>query len=168
MGFLRQKAAFLSSLFEDEMLDELYRQMSKVVRHKLQNKNDAGDVVQDAWVKILEHQSSLRDYEKLIPWAKTIATNLAYNANRSRRVEAVYDGYVSYLTGTSTSSGPLLLTELSDLLGRLDPATRTLLLYKFYYGFKDEEIADALSVPVGTVKARIHRSKARIKAESQD
>jgi RNA polymerase sigma-70 factor (ECF subfamily) len=60
---------------------------------------------------------------------------------------------------------PDVLLELSELLGRMDPVTRTLFLYKFYYGFKDDEIAAALHLPVGTVKARIHRSKARLKTE---
>ncbi|WP_245987486.1 RNA polymerase sigma factor [Cohnella lupini] len=59
--------------------------MLKVVRHKLWRKNDAGDVVQEAWVRILEKRSTLRNKDKLIPWAKAIASNLASNANRARR-----------------------------------------------------------------------------------
>jgi RNA polymerase sigma-70 factor, ECF subfamily len=153
---------------EEELLVELYRQMLRVVRYKLHNKNDAGDVVQEAWVRILEKHSSLRELDKLIPWAKTIASNLASNANRAKRLEAVYDGYVRYLSSQGSIPEPELLTELSDLLGRLDPQTRTLLLYKFYYGFKDDEIAAAMDVPVGTVKARIHRSKARLKEQARE
>jgi RNA polymerase sigma-70 factor (ECF subfamily) len=153
---------------DEEMLAELYRQMLRVARHKLFNKNDAGDVVQEAWVRILEHRSTLREADKMIPWAKTITSNLASNANRAKKLESVYDGYVRYLTARDSISQPELLAELSDLLGRLDPETRTLLLYKFYYGFKDDEIATALDVPVGTVKARIHRSKARLKEQVRE
>ncbi|TJY41037.1 sigma-70 family RNA polymerase sigma factor [Cohnella pontilimi] len=153
---------------EEELLSELYRQMLKVARYKLYNKNDAVDVVQEAWVRILEHGSTLRDSDKLIPWAKAIASNLASNANRSKKVETIDDDYVRDLSGLGSNSEPELLAELSDLLGRLDPQARTLLLYKFYYGFRDDEIAAALSVPVGTVKARIHRSKARAKQQVRE
>ena len=57
-------------------LDELYRQMVRVVRHKLICKNEALDVVQEAWVRILEKIDTLRESDKLVPWAKTIAANL--------------------------------------------------------------------------------------------
>lgn len=150
---------------EEEMVNELYRQMLKVAKHKLHDKSDAVDVVQEAWVRILEHRDSLRESDKLIPWAKTIAANLASNANRARRLMTIYDHAARYESVRDSASQPELLAELSDALGRMDPVARTLLLYKFYYGFKDEEIAAAFHVPVGTVKARIHRSKARLKAD---
>ncbi|WP_373229041.1 RNA polymerase sigma factor [Cohnella sp.] len=150
---------------EDEVLCELYTQMLKVVRHKLWHKNDAGDVVQEAWVRILEKQSTLRHKEKLIPWAKAIAANLASNANRVRRHERIDDHQELELVGIGSVIEPESMMELSDLLGQLDPVTRTLLLYKFYYGLKDAEIAAALQLPVGTVKARIHRGKARLKTQ---
>ncbi len=167
MSFLRNSDLPPEFLSEEEILAELYRQMLKVARYKLDNKHDAGDIVQEAWVRILEHRNSLRETDKLIPWAKRIAFNLASNANRARRMQSIYDHFSRFLSTTETLSQPELIAELSDMLGRLDPAVRTLLLYKFYYGFKDDEIAAALRVPVGTVKARIHRSKARIKNESR-
>lgn len=170
MSFLREPEFTDASWSEDELLGELYAQMLRVVRHKLWRKSDARDVVQEAWVRILEKRSTLREQDKLIPWAKAIAANLASNANRARRNELygdqydeAYQAYESY----TTSSEPELMTELSDLLGRLDPKARTMLLYKFYYGLKDAEIAAALQLPVGTVKAQIHRSKARLKAQGQ-
>jgi len=64
----------------------------------------------------------------------------------------------------STRTEAEIMLEISELLGAMDPATRTLMLYKFYYGFKDQEIADALSMPVGTVKARIHRAREKLRA----
>jgi RNA polymerase sigma-70 factor (ECF subfamily) len=153
---------------EDEVLGELYSQMLKVARNKLWHKNDAGDVVQEAWVRILEKKSTLRNKDKLIPWAKAITSNLASNANRARRHERIYDHQEEEFAGISSVFEPESMMELSDLMGQLDPATRTLLLYKFYYGLKDTEIATALQLPVGTVKARIHRGKARLKTQVKD
>lgn len=150
---------------EEELLAELYRQMLRVARHKLHVKSEAGDIVQDAWVRILENLDTLRESGKLIPWAKTIAFNLASNANRNRRRERALDDAGPAITGRPAYVEPDVLLELSELLGRMDPVTRTLFLYKFYYGFKDDEIAAALHLPVGTVKARIHRGKARLKME---
>jgi RNA polymerase sigma-70 factor (ECF subfamily) len=165
MNFLRDSDYPEAFWSEDEVLCELYTQMLKVVRHKLWHKNDAGDVVQEAWVRILEKQSTLRHKEKLIPWAKAIAYNLASNANRARRHERIYNNLENEFAETKSVFESESMLELSDLLGQLDPVTRTLLLYKFYYGLKDAEIATALQLPVGTVKARIHRGKARLKTQ---
>ncbi|MCD9026491.1 RNA polymerase sigma factor [Cohnella silvisoli] len=168
MNFLRDSDYPETFRSEDEVLGELYSQMLKVVRHKLWHKNDAGDVVQEAWVRILEKKSTLRHKDKLIPWAKAIASNLASNANRARRHERIYDHLEDEFAGLTSVFEPESMMELSDLLGRLDPVTRTLLLYKFYYGLKDNEIATALQLPVGTVKARIHRGKAKLKTQVKD
>ena len=165
MSFLREPGVPGTFRSEEELLGELYNQMLRVVRHKLWHKGDAGDVVQEAWVRILEKKSTLREQDKLIPWAKAIASNLAANANRARRHEVTSDQVEQAYEAYASASGPEMMTELSDLLGRLDPKARTMLLYKFYYGLKDAEIAAALQVPVGTVKARIHRSKAKLLAE---
>ncbi|MFC4599604.1 RNA polymerase sigma factor [Cohnella hongkongensis] len=168
MNFLRDSHLPEAFRSEDEVLVELYSQMLKVVRHKLWHKSDAVDVVQEAWVRILEKRSTLRDKEKLIPWAKAIAYNLASNANRARRHETNYEDLENEIASPTFVFEPESMTELSDLLGRLDPSTRTLLLYKFYYGLKDAEIAAALDLPVGTVKARIHRGKARLRTQAED
>ncbi|MFC5402791.1 RNA polymerase sigma factor [Cohnella soli] len=165
MNFIQNSNNPEAFLSEDELLDELYAQMLKVVRHKLWHKHDAGDVVQEAWVRILEKQSTLREKDKLIPWAKAIAANLASNANRARRHERIDDLPESEYASSRRDTDPESMAELTELLGLMDPVTRTLLLYKFYYGLKDAEIATALELPVGTVKARIHRSKAKIKVQ---
>jgi RNA polymerase sigma-70 factor (ECF subfamily) len=148
---------------EEQLVAELYRQMLKVARYKLRNKNEATDIVQEAWVRILEHRHTLRESAKLIPWAKRIASNLASNANRASRTQPIHDELTQNVLSQESLSCPELMAELSDMLGRMEPEARTLMLYKFYYGFKDDEIAAALSLPVGTIKARIHRHKARLK-----
>lgn len=167
MSFLREPDVPGAFRSEEELLGELYNQMLRVARHKLWHKSDAGDVVQEAWVRILEKKSTLREQDKIIPWAKAIASNLASNANRARRHEVTSDQVEKAYEAYAHSSGPEAMMELSDLLGRLDPKTRTMLLYKFYYGLKDAEIAAALQLPVGTVKAQIHRSKAKLLAEGR-
>lgn len=144
------------------LLRDLYNQMIRVAYSKVRNKSDAHDVVQEAWVRMLSKRDTLREENKLWAWAKTITVNVAYNVNKhyGRCSEGWFE--------PQEPSSPLrteaeLMLEISELLGSLDPRSRTMMLYKFYYGFKDQEIADAMNLPVGTVKARIHRSRERLK-----
>ncbi|MBW7457512.1 RNA polymerase sigma factor [Paenibacillus sepulcri] len=139
--------------------------MIRVAYSKVINKSDAQDAVQEAWVSILTKQDTLREQSKLYSWAKTITANAAININRQAKRSQGY-GWTEAQeeqaqAGYQDEAG--LQFEISELLALLDPRSRTMLLYKFYYGFKDQEIADAMNVPLGTVKARIHRSKLQLK-----
>ncbi|MFD0717542.1 RNA polymerase sigma factor [Paenibacillus sp. GCM10027626] len=151
-------------------LRDLYNQMIRVAYARVNNKSDVHDAVQEAWVRILTKQDTLREQSKLYAWAKTITANVAHNINRQMRRAQPSDwideenGYAE----VAASNEAELMVELSELLGMLEPKARTLLLYKFYYGFKDQEIADAMNVPVGTVKARIHRTKLLLRRLMQE
>ncbi|EXX89560.1 sigma-70 family RNA polymerase sigma factor [Paenibacillus darwinianus] len=147
---------------QENALRELYNQMIRVAYSNVRNKSDAHDVVQEAWVKILSRQESLREESKLMAWAKTITRNVAVNVNKVAGRMQPCEVWETGQRNAGSSEAELML-EISELLGALDPTTRTLILYKFYYGFKDREIADALNMPVGTVKARIHRTRERLK-----
>ncbi|MBD2845752.1 RNA polymerase sigma factor [Paenibacillus sp. IB182496] len=149
----------------EALLRDLYNQMIRVAYSRVRNKSDAHDVVQEAWVNMLAKRDSLREQSKLAAWAKTITANVAHNVNRR------YAGGRAHCalseeqeeSGSPSPTEAELMLEISELLGALDPRSRTMILYKFYYGFKDQEIADAMNMPLGTVKARIHRSKQRLK-----
>ncbi|WP_270164968.1 RNA polymerase sigma factor [Paenibacillus sp. SYP-B4298] len=144
------------------LLRDLYNQMIRVAYSKVRNKSDAHDVVQEAWVRMLSKRETLREQNKLCAWAKTITANVAYNVNRYYGRSS--DGWFEpQEPSSSLRTEAELMLEISELLGALDPRSRTMMLYKFYYGFKDQEIADAMNMPVGTVKARIHRSRERLK-----
>lgn len=146
----------------ESKLRDLYKQMIQVAYSKVINKSDAQDAVQEAWVRILTKQDTLREKSKLNSWAKTITANMAINMNRqSKRSQSC--GWLEDDGAGGHQDEAGLQLEISELLAALDPRSRTMLLYKFYYGFKDQEIADAMNVPVGTVKARIHRSKLQLK-----
>jgi RNA polymerase sigma-70 factor (ECF subfamily) len=149
----------------EEKLRELYNQMVRVAYSKCINKCDAQDAVQEAWVRILTKRETLREETKLNSWAKTITANVALNINKQTRRAHPCDWRddADEAANAGHSHEAALLLEISELLAQLDPRSRTMLLYKFYYGFKDQEIADAMRVPVGTVKARIHRSKLQLK-----
>ncbi|MBP3962226.1 RNA polymerase sigma factor [Paenibacillus lignilyticus] len=151
---------FQLEAYEDKLL-ELYKEMIHVAYGKVHNKSDAQDAVQEAWVRMLTKQGTLRERSKLFSWAKVITSNIALNLNKkaarmrpSNEMESICR---SQDAGYRDEAAVML--EINELLDMLDPASRAMLLYKFYYGFKDAEIAAVMQVPVGTIKARIHRTK---------
>ncbi|MCX7060069.1 MAG: sigma-70 family RNA polymerase sigma factor [Gammaproteobacteria bacterium] len=55
------------------------------------------------------------------------------------------------------------IDRLSRCLDALDDAQRSCLLLSFYEGYSNQELADHLGLPLGTVKARIRRGLVRLR-----
>lgn len=147
---------------------EVYRQMLAVAYAKMKNQTDALDIVQESWLKILLNYEKLKDPDKFIQWAKAIAANTANNAIRRK---VLYNDILrehaqqirTALVRENTVEAHVENKEIMEKVRGLDELTRKTLIYKYYYNFKDKEIAEAFDCPVGTVKARIHRGKERLR-----
>ncbi|MEM7283377.1 MAG: sigma-70 family RNA polymerase sigma factor, partial [Pseudomonadota bacterium] len=56
-------------------------------------------------------------------------------------------------------------SEVEGLLKALTAQHREVILLRFVDGFKLEEIADMLDIPLGTVKSRVHNAISRLRSE---
>lgn len=150
---------------EEQLLNTLYSEMFIVAYSKMNNKSDALDVVQESWVKILKKIDTLRDEDKLVQWAKRIVINTANNALRRKMLkQEVYEEKLLQLQKVEDSMENRLLSgEIRDRINLLDAETRLMFVYKYYYGWKDRQIAEKMGYPLGTVKARLHRGKERLR-----
>lgn len=152
---------------EDEFMNELYKHMFIVAYARTRCRSDALDIVQESWVKILMKIHSLQQPEKLVQWAKVIVANTAMNHVKKRGPTLVPLIDERIQSGELGAEMRLMEEEarlaLSHGLSALDDDTRKILICKFYYDWKDAQIAEVMELPVGTVKARIHRAKAKLK-----
>lgn len=152
----------------DELFAELYRQMYRVAYAMVRNHADAMDIVQESWLKILQKTDSLRDERKLIQWAKAIATNTGINLmKRKYRRNAASLEHISageWVRSDKDLEELLLIrTMIVESMDLLPEDMRKVLIYKFFHGMKDRDISERLGLPVGTVKAKIHRAKERLR-----
>lgn len=154
----------------DALLMDVYKHMFIVTYSIMRNKSEAMDAVQESWVKILRKLDTLRDRDKLIQWAKVIATNTAYNMIKRKVAVSLGDPEESgiSLIAAEGVEERVMRNIIFEEIGKLDEKTRQILTYKFYYDLKDKEIAEKMDLPLGTVKARIHRGKEQLRALLND
>ncbi|MDI3328565.1 MAG: RNA polymerase sigma factor [Alicyclobacillaceae bacterium] len=154
----------------EELWDKMYRHAYMIVR----DDHLAQDVVQEAWIKIWRQIQTLREADRLVPWATRIVHHTAIDHVRRRQrwnEIASADVYeIEWSQEGLSSEGPedvffrkVNTAELADALQRLSDDHRVILLLRFYYEYKYEEMADLLQIPVGVVKSRLHRAKAALK-----
>jgi RNA polymerase sigma factor (sigma-70 family) len=116
------------------------------------------DAAQDALIAVLRNLRRLEEPRALRGWVRTIATREAVRVAGRARVEAPSPV-------EPVSADPSLGVEIRDQLERLDPEQRAVLVLRDLEGLGEQEVADLLQVPEGTVKSRLHRARARFRKE---
>lgn len=132
----------------------------------LGNPPDAEDAAQDAFIRAYEN---LRRYDlskKFSTWIFTITANICKNKLRRERFFAPLKD-ASRLLGGQDPAEQLAHEQrqalVQEALKSLDEKYREPLVLYYYGDLEYKDIAEALSVPEGTVKTRIHRAKLALK-----
>lgn len=172
-GLLVDRSLELESL----VLHDLAKFRSKAYQ-QLRNSHDAEDAVQDALVSAFEHLAEFEGRSLLSTWLTTIVVNAARLHVRRRLVKAPIDQQLgsenlpTALEETIADERPgpdeiLARMELyrlmAELIKGLSPVLRKTIRHYYVDGMTAAEVAGMLDVPVGTVKARIWRARARLR-----
>jgi RNA polymerase sigma factor (sigma-70 family) len=132
-----------------------------------QNVDDADDLVQDTMLKALANRDKFQEGTNLKGWLYTIMKNIFINkyrrAVKSRIITDDTEGqyYINSATsGTSRNDGEasLMMKDIRTAIGGLSSKLRDPFMMS-YTGYKYEEIATYLHLPLGTVKVRIHNAR---------
>ena len=143
----------------------------------LKNRDDAEDVAQDVFIKVFGMLERYDDRYAFRSWIFKIAANQCIDFIRRNRVKLQsLDEPMNYKgeeierqfpdqapnpeeTVETREIGQLLL-QITD---ELPPHYRSMIVLRHQEQLSYEEIADVLDLPLGTVKARIHRARAMMK-----
>lgn len=134
---------------------------------------DAEDLVQDLLVKLYPRYAELVKVEKLRPWLVTSLYRMFVDGVRRQArspLELINDETAFYDTVAGTVNEPdetLLRHQRLDLIqaafARLSEEHRSLLTLHDMEGYRLVELEEMLEVPIGTLKSRIHRARARMR-----
>ncbi|MBM3499885.1 MAG: sigma-70 family RNA polymerase sigma factor [Armatimonadetes bacterium] len=157
-------------------LGRLYNYLARMVG----DASDAEDLTQDAILRAHRAIGSFRGGATFQTWLYRIATNIAVDALRRRGRQKVkvtsLDDPLQSEEGLvprevpDTQRDPLELAEAAELHGEvqqaiasLSPKLRAVVLLFDMQGMSYEEIAEALDLPLGTVKSRLFNARARLR-----
>ena len=139
------------------------------------NAADAEEAAQDGFVKAWRALGRFREGAPFRPWLLQIVANEARNRRRSagRRAHLVVRAATEEPSGDAAPSpeASLLSAETREGLlaavNELPDDQRTVIALRFFVGLSEQEVADALKLPTGTVKSRSARALERLR-ESYD
>jgi RNA polymerase sigma factor (sigma-70 family) len=126
---------------------------------------DGPDAAQEALIAVFRGLGQLREPAALFGWVRAIAVREAVRVARRR-------GQVGHTVAESmakvpASEDPQLATDVRDVLARLAPEHRAVLVLRDLEGLDEQAAAALLQVPRGTVKSRLSRARRSFRKEWQ-
>jgi RNA polymerase sigma-70 factor (ECF subfamily) len=162
----------------EELVRRYDRNVFRIAQHITQNREDAEDVVQEAFLKAFGNLGQFQEQSKFYTWLVRIAVNEALMKLRRRRPERTVslDQEVQTEEDTITrevadwSPNPEQLysqSELRDILERtihaLPMSFRTVFILRDVEGLSTEEAAEALGLSIPAVKSRLLRARLQLR-----
>jgi RNA polymerase sigma-70 factor (ECF subfamily) len=162
----------------EQLVKKYDRNVFRIANHITQNREDAEDVVQDAFLKAFKNLPRFQGQSKFYTWLVRIAVNEALMRLRKRRNAKT----VSMDEDVETEEGSMprevadwspdpeqqyRQAELGDILQKtiqaLSPGFRTVFVLRDIEGLSTEETAEMLGLSVPAVKSRLLRARLQLR-----
>ncbi|MCM1369749.1 MAG: RNA polymerase sigma factor [Candidatus Amulumruptor caecigallinarius] len=139
------------------------------------NREQAEDLLQDTTLKALSNEDKYVDNVNFKGWIFTIMRNIFINNYRQSvrkatvidQTEDLYHLNVYQDSGASTPEGAFAVKEISKALNSFSDDYR-IPFNMFVAGYKYNEIADKLNLPLGTIKSRIFFARKKLREQLKD
>lgn len=146
----------------EELIGLWEKRLFYYVRRIVDSEQDAWDVLQETWLKVIKQIKKLRDPKKFPAWVYRIARNTSLNHIRSRKELYSYDENIETQNNFDEKSDLYRFENAEQVhfgLGRLSLPHREILTLFFLQDLTMAEISSVLEIPVGTVKSRLYYAR---------
>ena len=136
---------------------------------------DAEDLVQDVLVKVYGRVADLETIEDLRPWLLRVLYREFVDSRRRAKRRTLREDQAARSAPEAADFAPQseepgvaferrrLVGDLDAVLRRLTPDQRALVTLHFIEGYTLDQLAGVFDAPVGTLKSRLHRTRAELK-----
>lgn len=168
-------------VFNEEFMPHINSMYNFAYRLTL-DEDDANDLVQDTYLKAFRFIDSFERGTNAKAWLFRILKNSFINDYRKKSKEPAKVDYQEVETYYNSDDVDRQITpdlrveslqdmigdEISNALNSLDVDFRTVIILCDLEGFKYEEMAKILDIPIGTVRSRLHRARNLLKEKLTD
>ena len=161
---------------QTEAFSELVRKyqdrLCTTMAHVLGSRDDAADVVQDAFVQAFVKLDTFQRTSAFYTWLFRIAHNTALSLHRRRRSYDSLEQIKEVGGGEPADDEPEpaerlerreRVKQVQAALNTLTAEHRAILVLREMENFEYDVIADMLELPVGTVRSRLHRARVQLR-----
>ena len=160
----------MSTIEFDSRFNQLSGLLHSFAYNLTKNVEDSRDLFQETAFRVITNREKFRPGTNFKAWTFTIMKNIFINNYRKKmKANTISDSTdnLYYINSGSKvidndADSNILMKELNEIIAGLDEGTRVPFMMH-YEGFKYQEIADELELPLGTVKSRIFFARKELK-----
>jgi len=153
-------------------LDKVTIVLKSFAYNLTQNAEDARDLYQETAYRAIKNKEKFNPGTNFKAWLMTIMKNIFINNYRKKMkqntiIDKTDNQYFINSSGNATQNAAestILMKEITAMIEVLDDGLKIPFMMH-YQGFKYQEIADKMELPLGTVKSRIFFARRELKAK---
>lgn len=161
----------------DKITDEYYGKVYKLCLFYLENKEEAEDMVQEIFFKVLKKKSTFKEQSGIYTWIYRLAVNTILNYIKRKKI-LQFISWENIINNdpepVSTAPNPAVRLEQEELKNReirkLEKSIQQLTarektaFYLFHYeNLRQKKIAEIMNTSVSAVESLVHKSMKKIK-----
>jgi RNA polymerase sigma-70 factor, ECF subfamily len=156
-----------------DLVQRHQRRLLGLLAHACGSRELAEDIAQETFARVYQKLRLFEGRSSFYTWLCRVAMNLLANDRRRKRLEnqSKREGFEMAIMSTGDESVAEQKVERDELrqcvqnaIAMLDEERRAVLLLRDFDGLDYEQIAEALEIPVGTVRSRLHRARLELKS----
>ncbi len=154
----------------EELLMPHMEQLHRLAYHYTGQQSDAEDLVQDLVVKLFQKNETLQKIEKLRPWLAKSLYRIYIDRWRQQKRQATDTADHETLENHSINTNSItfidrysIIHDLQWAMTLLNDDQRILITMHDAEAYTLEELSMVLEAPIGTLKSRLHRGRAKLR-----
>ena len=152
-------------MFNNQQLTIEMPRLEKFAMRLTRNKHDCDDLVQATMVRAIEKKHLFQEGTDLFKWTSKMMYNLfVSNYRRKVKFETQYDpeNYLEKQSVDASQEKEVELANVNEAISMLSDEHREVLTMVCVQGMRYQDVADAIDLPVGTVRSRLSRAREQL------
>ena len=142
-----------------ELVERHERRVYNLAFRMLGRREDADDALQETFLTCMRKLGSFRGASSFTTWLHRVTLNVCYDALRKRGRERPEEETPERVAPDDPAREATASVDVHRALQLVADDFRAVLVLQDIQGRPYDEIAEAIGVPVGTVKSRLHRAR---------
>ncbi|NRQ71190.1 MULTISPECIES: sigma-70 family RNA polymerase sigma factor [Bacillus] len=156
-----------------KLYDKTIQEIYKTAHFLIEDKTDVGDVVQEIYIQLYE---SLRKYDSEKPFRPrliglAIKQIHSYRRKRWMRLRIIKKAEEQrkpvQIDFSNDVVSKISNQKLIELIHKLPYKLKQVIILRYLHDYSQEEVAQILHIPIGTVKSRIHAALKKLRQKEQ-
>ncbi len=161
------------SVFQRKLFDLFSGKMMAICYRYIDNKNEAEDVFQEAFIKVFDNLYQLKNIDSLEWWMRRIFINKALKANRQKLTISFkkdvfeIENFTDTIENVPEDAEKISAEKISEMIQELPQKAREVFNLYVIDKYKHYQIAEMLGISVGTSKSQLHDARKMLQKKIQ-